>query len=86
MVLCLDMASASLTKCHTSITSMNNSVNVVKVCQAFEDGQRNLCYNINFYSANLLVNPIEGALVHIFHANTDIRVREESPPERYDVF
>ena len=60
---------------------MNNSVNVVKVRQAFEDGKRNPCYDINFNGTNLLVNSVQGALVHKFHANADIRVREESPPE-----
>src|SRR6266550_6695083 len=65
---------------HDAITSVDDSMNVVKVRQAFEHSERNSRYNVDFYCTNLLVNSIERALVHIFHANTDIWIREESSP------
>ena len=60
-------------------------MHIVEVRQAFQYGQRNLPHDLHVDGSYLLVDAIERALVHAFHADADVWIGEESPPERDDV-
>lgn len=68
------------------LTTVNNAMDIVEVCQAFQDGQRNLPNNINIDWAYFLVDSIQRALVRALHADADIGIREKGAVERYDVW
>ena len=42
--------------------------------------------DVDVDGSNLFVNPIERALVHEFHADTNVRFGNEGAKTRYDVF
>lgn len=64
---------------------MKDLVHVVQVCQTLEYGQRDGTYDINANGSDFLVNPVQRAFVHVFHANIDAtRTREERTPVRDD--
>lgn len=67
-------------------TAMDDAMDIIQIRQAFQHGESDLTDNINVDSANLLVDTIQGALVHEFHAYADVGICEECPVERDDVF
>lgn len=60
---------------------MNDAVDVIKIRQPFENGQGDLAHDVNVDRTNLLVYAVKGPLVHKFHTDADVRVRQESAPE-----
>jgi hypothetical protein len=54
---------------------MNDTVDVVEVCESFEYGMRDLGDDLDVDWANALVNPIKGTLVHELHADANVRIR-----------
>ena len=75
----------SLKKRIAVLTTMNNSMNIIKIRKALEYSQSNFPYDVDVYRSNLLVNAIEGTLIHEFHADTDIWIGDESAIERDDI-
>lgn len=71
------------TKGHTTV---NNTVNIVEICKAFENSNSNLANDLNINRAMLLVDSVQGALVHVFHANMNMRICDKCAVERDDVF
>ena len=65
-------------------TTMNNPMHIIQIRQALEHRQRDLAHNINLNRANLLVYPVQRALVHELHADADVGVRYERAVERDD--
>lgn len=63
---------------------MYDSVNIIQIRKTFKNGQRDLTHNVDIDGSNLLVNPVERTLIHKFHANAYVRIRQESAIERYD--
>jgi len=59
---------------HSKRTAMNDAVYIIKIGKSFEYGKCHFTDNLNVDGSNLLVHAVEGALVHKFHANTNIRV------------
>ena len=66
-------------------TTMDDAMDVVKVCEALQHGESNLAHNANIDRTMLLVDPIEGSLVHELHANADVWVGNEGTIERDDM-
>ena len=64
---------------------MDDTVSVIEVSEPFEHGMCDLGDNLNINGAYLLVNPIEGTLVHELHTNTDVRIRQKRAVEGNDV-
>ena len=64
---------------------MNDPVDIIQVCEALQHRQCNLRHNIYVNSPNLLVYPVERALVHALHANADVGIRDERAVEGDDV-
>ena len=64
---------------------MNDTVNVIEVCEAFEDGQCDLGYDFDIDRAYPLVDTIERTLVHKLHTDADIGVGQERAVKRDDV-
>lgn len=62
-------------------TSVDNAVDVVQVCQAFQYSPTYLTNDVDRNRTMLLIYTIETASVHAFHADADMRVRYESTIE-----
>ena len=58
-------------------TSMDDSVNIIKIHQPFQYRMSNHANNIDVNRSNALVDHIERTLVHKLHADTYIRFGEE---------
>ena len=67
------------------LTSVDDMVDLVEVGQALEHGEGDLADNVDVDGAYALVYGVERALVGEFHADADVWIGEESPPERDDV-
>jgi len=65
---------------------MDDAVDIIEICQAFKHSQSDLADNIDINWANLLVNAIERAFVHEFHANANVGIGKKGAPKRDDVF
>ena len=66
-------------------TTMDDTVSVVEVSESFEHGMCDLGDNLDINGAYLLINPIEGTLVHKLHTNADVRIRQKRAVERNDI-
>ena len=66
-------------------TAMDYPVHVVQVGEPLEHCQRDLSDHVDVDGANLLVNAVQRALVHVLHADADVRIRYESAVEGDDV-
>lgn len=62
-------------------TSMDDAVDIIKICQAFQDSQSDLADDVDIDWANLLVDAVERSFVHIFHTNADVGIGKEGPIE-----
>jgi hypothetical protein len=60
-----------------ALTTVNDAMDVVQICQAFQDCQCNLPYDVDVDSPNFLVDAIQGPLVREFHADADIGIGEK---------
>ena len=64
---------------------MNDAVNVIEVCEAFEDGNCDLGYDLDVDRAYPLVDTVERTLVHKLHTDADVGVGQERAVKRNDV-
>jgi hypothetical protein len=53
---------------------VNDTVNIIEICEAFEDGMRDISYDLDVDRAYPLVNTVERTLVHKLHADADVGV------------
>lgn len=67
------------------LTSVNDPMNIVQVRQPLQHSQGDFPHDINVDGSNLLVNPVQRSLIHKFHANANVGVRDERAVERNDV-
>ena len=67
------------------LTPMYNAVLIVEVHQTFEDGHGKHGYDFNIDWTDFFVYPIEGALVHKFHANANVWFGQKCTIKRDDV-
>lgn len=66
-------------------TTMDDAMDIIKICQSFQHGQGNLAHDVYIYRANFLVDTVQRALIHEFHADTDIWIGDECTVEGDDV-
>lgn len=67
------------------LTSVNNAMDVIEICQSFQHRERNLRNNVDVDSTNFLVNAIEGSLVHKLHTDADVWISKEGSIEGHDI-
>lgn len=67
------------------LTSVNNAMDVIEICQSFQYRERNLRNNVDVDSTNFLVNAIKGSLVHEFHTDADVWISKEGSIEGHDI-
>lgn len=67
-------------------TSMNYTVNVVKVRQTFQYRQGDLADHLDVDRSISLVDVVEGTFVHVFHAHADVGIGYVCTVKGYDVF
>ena len=60
-------------------------MNVIQVGESLQHGQRYFAHNTDINGSDPLVDSVQRALVHEFHTNADIRVRDERAIEGDDV-
>ena len=56
------------------LTAVNDTMDIVEVCQAFQYSQRHMADHINIDGTYLLVDPVQRALVHELHADANIGI------------
>ena len=56
---------------------MDDAVDIIKICQAFQHSQSDLANDVDVDGANLLVDTVKRSLVHVFHADADVGIGEE---------
>ena len=66
-------------------TTVDDTVDIVQVGEALKDSERYLPNDIDINGSDLLVDTVEGALIHELHADADVRVGDEGAVERDDV-
>ena len=64
---------------------MDDTVNVIEVCEAFEDSKCDLGYDLDIDRAYPLVDTVERTLVHKLHANADVGIGQERAVKRDDI-
>ena len=64
------------------LTSVNDPMTTVKVCQPLQHSQRDLPYDANVDESNLLANPVQQFLIHKLHANANVGIRDERAIKR----
>jgi hypothetical protein len=64
---------------------MNDTVNVIEICESFEYGVCDLGDDLDVDGADAFIYPIKGTLIHKLHADTNVRIRQEGAVERNDV-
>jgi hypothetical protein len=67
------------------LTAMDDAMDIIEICQAFEHSQGDLADDVDIDGANLFVDTVEGALVHGLHADADVGVGDESAVEGDDI-
>lgn len=65
---------------------MDDSVHIIEVGQTLEHSICNLANDLDINRPVLLVNAVQGPLVHVLHADADMRVCNERPVEGHDVW
>ena len=55
-------------------TSMQDSVMIVEICQTLQHSMSDKANGTNVHGSNLLVDGVERASVHVFHADADPRL------------
>ena len=53
---------------------MNDTMDIIEIRQALQDGECNVANDIYIDWANLLVDTVERAFVHEFHADADMHL------------
>ena len=69
----------------SKLTSVNDPMDIVQVHQPLQHGQRDIPHDVDVDGSNLLVNPVQRALVHKFHVNAGVGIRDERAVKRNDV-
>ena len=64
---------------------MNDTVNIIEICEAFKDSKCDLGYNLDIDRAYPLVDTVERTLVHKLHANADVGIGQKRAVKRDDV-
>ena len=68
------------------LTSMDDTMDIIEICQTFKDSQSDLSDNIDINWANLLVDAIQRTFIHEFHTDANIGIGKKGAPKRDDVF
>lgn len=72
-------------KVGSRLTSMDDAMDIIEICQTFKDSQSNLSDNFDINWANLLVNAVQRTFVHEFHTNANVGIGKKGAPKRDDV-
>jgi hypothetical protein len=62
----------------TGLTSVNYSMHIVQIRQALKNRQSNYADDLDLDWSDLPVDAVERPLVHVFHANADVGLCNES--------
>lgn len=62
-------------------TTVNNTVDIIQICQTLEHRQRDFTDDFDVDGSDFLVDSVERAFVHVFHADADVRVSKEGSVE-----
>jgi len=60
---------------------MDDTVNIIKVCQALQYSQCHMADHIDVNGAYLFVDPIQGSFVHKLHAYADVGIGKKCAVE-----
>lgn len=63
------------------LTAVNDAMDIVEICQAFQDSQCNLANDVDIDWANFLVDTVQRALIRELHADADIWIRQKRAVE-----
>ena len=72
-------------KVGSRLTSMDDAMDIIEICQTFKDSQSNLSDNFDINWANLLVNAVQRTFVHEFHTDANVGIGKKGAPKRDDV-
>lgn len=67
-------------------TAVDDAVDIIKVSEPFENGNSNLSNDLDINWPVLLVDPVQRALVHVFHTDMNVWVGDKGTIEGDDVF